>query len=727
MLKYLLLELIFFIIFSWLTMEERYMPINMIDHKKFVKALKQMITPNMQQTNFWNIDHQPMTADRWETTIRCKKALLEEDFDAVMASEYPCAEIKTIWIESYKMGLRPSDKTPDPANDIPKMKNLMPFAEIVFPTVSDLGEFNNIPIFINIHDRQKTYFFRKTKNGIQSYSVQELLFSDEPKEILKSGLTSHLLCKRSLCPSIVLGPEHYLESDLNMNSASAPIFDANGTLVAIITLAYEETGIFWGKNVEEKVSNIFTQALLLAYRIQTSILPPPGKNRLVSQPKTEPNMTDEPPILVVNTTGAIIGINPTGRRFFSTIAKENGQADNIRMYLPENSQIFTSIQKQVQTTINESFFFPTETCEYTVQIKPFEIGGQPCSILHLLNVNHTSQLRIKDKKSPDADYFHNLIGESHAFRNTIDQAICFANSKGNILLTGESGTGKELFAKAIHSYQGNKGPFVAINCAAIPRELISSELFGYAAGSFTGSDKKGRKGKIEIADGGTLFLDEIGDMPYELQSVLLRVLQDKQVTRIGDHVSHKVEFNLLTATNQDLEKLMDNGQFRPDLFYRISMFPIHIPSLRDRQGDIGVLVSYFMNSYCQQNKLESLSISDEALRILEEYDWPGNVRQLENVILYMMTIAISRNSNILLPDHIPDIVIQSVSSSISIKEIQNLEGTESYGTIHNVEKAMLVNMLKEFNHDIPLVAKKLGVSKSTVYRKIKRYDLTSLL
>jgi transcriptional regulator with PAS, ATPase and Fis domain len=693
--------------------------------KKFDAVLNQIIVPNTQQTPMWDVDNRPMTKERWEATVRCKKALLDEDFDAVMTSEYPRAEIKKIWIESYKMGLRPSDKTHDPEEDNLRLENLMPFAQIVFPTIRDLGDFNKLPIFMNIHDRQGTFFFQKTESGIESYFVQELLFSDEPQEIRKSGLTSHLLCKRSMCPSVVLGPEHYLENDLNVNSASAPIFDISGNLEAIITLAYRETGIPWTRDAAEKVSNILTQALLLAYRIQTSSRPHSMRPVVVSREEALcPDLASDPPILVVDPSGTIVGINPAGRRFFSAMPTD-GQTGNIKTYLSEDSKILPLIQKQAHTTITELIGSSQKTCRYSIQIRPFELSGRPCSILLFSNVKESSQAAPQDKQLPAADYFKNLIGESNAFRNAIDQAICFANSKGNILLTGESGTGKELFAKAIHNCQAKKGPFVAINCAAIPRELISSELFGYAAGSFTGGDRKGRKGKIEIADGGTLFLDEIGDMPYELQSVLLRVLQDKQVTRVGDHVSHKVDFNLITATNSNLKELMENGQFRPDLFYRISMFPINIPPLRDRKGDIRLLVSYFIDNYCRQNQLESaLPISDEALRILEEYDWPGNVRQLENVILYMMTIAKSRTCEILLPDHIPDIVMHSSHPLLAQKEIVGTEGTEVYGTIHNVEKTMLEKMLKEYHHDIPLVAEKLGVSKSTVYRKIKRYHLS---
>ncbi|CDX00566.1 Anaerobic nitric oxide reductase transcription regulator NorR [bioreactor metagenome] len=690
--------------------------------KKFDDVLNQMIVPNLQQAPLWDVDNRPMTKDRWETTVRCKKSLLDGDLDAVMTSEYPRAEIKKVWIESYKLGLRPSDKTHDPEEDMLRNENLMPFAQIVFPTIHDLGDFNKIPIFMNIHDRQGTFFFQKTESGIESYFVQEFLFSNEPREIRKSGLTSHLLCKRSMCPAVLLGPEHYLESDLNINSASAPIFDVSGNLDAIITLAYRETGIPWEKDAAEKVSTILTQVLLLAHRIQTSIRPPAERDIPVGREEIPcPDLINDPPIIVVDPAGTIIGINPAGRRFFPTLPTD-GQAGNIRRYLPANSKLLPLIQTQAQTIITEVICSPPATGLYSVQIRPFEAAGRSCSILLFSNAKESGQATAPGKCSPAADCFNSLIGESHAFRNAIDQAVCFANSNGNILLTGESGTGKELFAKAIHNCQDKKGPFVAINCAAIPRELISSELFGYASGSFTGGDRKGRKGKIEMADGGTLFLDEIGDMPYELQAVLLRVLQDKQVTRIGDHVSHQIEFNLITATNRNLKDLMESGQFRPDLFYRISMFPINIPPLRDRKGDIKLLVSYFMNS-CGQNNPESLSISNEALQILEEYDWPGNVRQLENVILYMMTIAKSRNCKVLLPEHIPNIVIQSSPPSLAPGEAPDTEKADAYGTIHHVEKVMLEKMLKEFNHDIPLVAEILGVSKSTVYRKIKRYNL----
>lgn len=690
--------------------------------KKFDAVLNQMIASNLQQAPVWDVDNRPMTRERWEATVRCKQALMAGDLDAVMACEYPRAEIKKVWIESYKLGLRPTDHTHDPEEDRLRNENLMPFARIVFPTIRDLGDFNQIPIFMNIHDRQGTFFFQKTESGIESYFVQEFLFSDESREIRKSGLTSHLLCKRSMCPSVVLGPEHYLEIDLNVNSASAPIFDAGGNLDAVITLAYRETGSPWAKDAAEKVSSLLTQVLLLAHRIQTSIRPAAGRYMPEGMEESCPDLTNDPPVLIVDPDGVIIGINPAGRRFFADLAGD-GYSDNIDRYLPADSKILPLIQKQAQTTVTEAIYCSSQTCFFSVQINPFEVGGRSCSILVFANGKDSVQTAVPGQHLSAADCFGALIGRSHAFRNAIDQAVCFAHSKGNILLTGESGTGKELFAKAIHDCQAKKGPFVAINCAAIPRELISSELFGYVPGAFTGGDKKGRKGKIEMAAGGTLFLDEIGDMPYELQSVLLRVLQDKQVTRIGDHVPHKVEFDLITATNRNLKDLMDSGQFRPDLFYRISTFPINIPPLRDRKGDIELLVAFFMDSY-GRNTPQQLSISGAALRMLEQYDWPGNVRQLENVVLYMMTIAKSRNSTVLLPEHMPDIINQSAQPSLAAAVLSAAKGTDAYGTIHHVEKAMLEEMLMEFQHDIPLIAEKLGISKSTVYRKIKRYGLS---
>ncbi len=226
------------------------------------------------------------------------------------------------------------------------------------------------------------------------------------------------------------------------------------------------------------------------------------------------------------------------------------------------------------------------------------------------------------------------MGESHVFKRTVTLAERFAKSPENILLIGESGTGKELFAQAIHNVYCPQGPFMAVNCAAMPRELIESELFGYEGGSFTGAERAGRPGKIELAHGGTLFLDEIGDMPLELQAVLLRTLEDKQVMRVGGSRYKKVDFRLIAATNKSLLTMVRENQFREDLYFRISVLAIDIPPLRERNDDISLLSNFFVENYCRKMGWNIPEITPLAQSRINSYGWPGNVRQLQNAMIY---------------------------------------------------------------------------------------------
>jgi transcriptional regulator with PAS, ATPase and Fis domain len=280
-----------------------------------------------------------------------------------------------------------------------------------------------------------------------------------------------------------------------------------------------------------------------------------------------------------------------------------------------------------------------------------------------------------------------------------------------VLLNGESGTGKELFAQAIHSDSRSNGPFVAINCASIPRNLIESELFGYEGGAFTGAERKGRLGKIEAANGGTLFLDEIEDMPLEVQSALLRVLDDKKVLRISSNKYIPVDFRLIAATNKDIFQLIKEKKFRNDLYFRLSIFKLDIPPLRDRGSDILLLAGYFIYKICDKMHWKSPKLSPEVNEILTEYYWPGNVRQLENAMVH--AVYMSRNGLIKVND-LPDEVKNNYSFEGSLdREIKPLR---------EIEKAAIICALHREKNKVK-VAGLLGLSKQTLYRKIKEYGI----
>lgn len=310
--------------------------------------------------------------------------------------------------------------------------------------------------------------------------------------------------------------------------------------------------------------------------------------------------------------------------------------------------------------------------------------------------------------------FDDIIGNDPQLSSLIQRAKRVARSSSTILLQGESGTGKEMFAQAIHNASGRRGgPFIVINCGAIPRELVESELFGYEDGAFTGAKKGGRPGKFELASGGTIFLDEIGDMPLDIQASLLRVLQERQVTRIGGQKSININTRVITATNKNLPDEVDKGNFRLDLFYRLNVITLQIPSLRDRPGDIPYLAQYFVNKIGRRLGQEVPIIAPEFYECLSAYDWPGNVRELENVIEQALHLA---ETDILVPDHLPSRVYTPRFSL-------NNKKSESPDALRSAEAELVRNTLDACHWNISKAAATLGIGRNTLYRKIKKYNL----
>ncbi len=256
--------------------------------------------------------------------------------------------------------------------------------------------------------------------------------------------------------------------------------------------------------------------------------------------------------------------------------------------------------------------------------------------------------------------FCGLIGGSEAMQKVYGAIQAVADSNASVLLRGESGVGKELVAQAIVQYGNRQGkPFVCLNCSALPESLIESELFGYERGAFTGAESA-KAGLIETAHGGTLFLDEITTLNHPLQSKLLRILQDRSVQRLGGRSSRKIDFRLITATNDDLEEMMRNGRFREDLYYRINVVPILVPPLRERDGDVALLVEHFLRIYCTSNKKPIKQLQPDVMHILEDYPWPGNVRELENVVQRMVVM---NDVSVITAQHLPHQLLRSSAAS----------------------------------------------------------------
>lgn len=329
-----------------------------------------------------------------------------------------------------------------------------------------------------------------------------------------------------------------------------------------------------------------------------------------------------------------------------------------------------------------------------------------------------NELKQKIYATESSSPFSKLAGRSISLKQTVQIAQKAANTEATTLILGESGTGKEVCARAIHEASPRKdAPFIPVNCGAIPEALFESELFGYEGGSFTGAEKKGKAGKIEMADGGTLFLDEVGELPLEMQVKLLRVLQENNIYRIGDSTGRKVNVRFIAATNQNLVQLMEDKQFRTDLFYRLNVIQLTMPPLRERIDDIPKLTSLFLKQFAEKYQVPEPKLDDEAFQILLQYDWPGNVRELRNmmerlIILSEKTIIEKHDLHNLFPN-------MKVTEKSSRAEVSSTLPAEK----ESIEKQLIKETLVQTNGNKSDAARRLGISRVTLYSKLKRYKI----
>lgn len=358
----------------------------------------------------------------------------------------------------------------------------------------------------------------------------------------------------------------------------------------------------------------------------------------------------------------------------------------------------------------------------------YDFMPKPVDINHLLLLVHriqsSQQLRnenmiLKEEFSRMLG-FPRILGEDRSLQEITLAIQRAAPTDATVLITGESGTGKELFARAIHQMSQRKNaPFVAVNCAAIPESLLENELFGHEKGAFTGALNR-KLGKFELAQGGTVFLDEIGEMSIPLQAKLLRVLQEKEFDRVGGTSPVQVDIRVLAATNRNLEQLVGEKQFREDLFFRLSVFPIHIPPLRQRKKDIPLLAEHFVEQFCRELKRGKMKLSPGAARKLMEYSWPGNVRELQNCL---------ERAVILADGHIieeKNVLTQSGASSGSIADYLNLEGPLSEvrkRAADEAEKQAILKAWQNSTQDLEKAAEELGISSKTLAAKLKDWKV----
>lgn len=375
---------------------------------------------------------------------------------------------------------------------------------------------------------------------------------------------------------------------------------------------------------------------------------------------------------------------------------------------PEVVAIMISAQATVELAVSA-----IKSGIYDFITKPFRLGeikkviAKALEAQTLLTENRRLRQALREKAS-----FSKIIGNSPAFIKVIDMIPKVAPTRSTVLLSGESGTGKEILAEAIHfaSHRG-EGPFVKINCGALTETLLESELFGHEKGAFTGAHQQ-RMGRFEMANGGTLFLDEIGEMSLGMQVKLLRVLQDGCFERVGSSRTIQVDVRIIAATNRDLEKEVQEGHFRQDLFYRLNVITIEVPPLRERVEDIPLLAGYFLNKYSELNNKNLLGFSSEVGRVLSQYPWPGNVRELENII--ERAVSLCQTETIELSD-LPSRLTQSSYAETHLMIPIGI-------SLDEIEQAVLGKTLLKTKGDKKAAARLLGISLSSLYNKLNRKE-----
>ena len=352
----------------------------------------------------------------------------------------------------------------------------------------------------------------------------------------------------------------------------------------------------------------------------------------------------------------------------------------------------------------------TKMGAYDFVEKPLSLDKLILTINNALNMSKLEEENRWLKEKIESKY--DLIGKSEAILRLKEQIKIVAPTSGWVLITGENGTGKELVARMIHRYskRANK-PFVPVNCAAIPEELIESELFGYEKGAFTGALNR-KLGKFDLANEGTIFLDEIGDMSLKTQAKILRILQEQSFERVGGSRPIRIDVRVIAATNKDLKEEIRKGNFREDLYYRLNVIPFVVPPLRERKEDIPLLVNHFIKEFHREGGLEEKVVSEEAMKLLMKYNWPGNVRELRNIVERLMIMT---KDKVIKKEDLPDYITSEESQHFKYNSLKDAK--------EHFEKEFIIKKLKEHNGNIAKTAEAIGIARQNLHAKIKMYGI----
>ncbi|MDD2318446.1 MAG: sigma-54-dependent Fis family transcriptional regulator [Geobacteraceae bacterium] len=506
-------------------------------------------------------------------------------------------------------------------------------------------------------------------------------------------------------PIQIFAREHFCQPHHFLTCSASPVYDPEGQMVGVLDITgdYKAFNPHTLSMVVAAVSAIenqlrlhkTTSKLYVSYKFSNTLLE-----------------TISDGVIAVDTNGVITQLNSYGGKILGADPKFS-IGKHIATVLKKPAAILQVLSTGVEYRDHELFNEDTGK-KVNQSVSPLrDDTGRTIGVLGILREHKERQAGRRNGSLTAKYVLDDIIGDSESVLVAKKWARIAAGSPSTVLLTGESGTGKELFAQAIHNGSSRKErPFIAINCAALPDTLIESELFGYEEGSFTGSKKGGQAGKFELANGGTIFLDEIGDIPLYTQVKLLRVIQEKKISRIGSSGEINVDIRIVAATHKDLKEEVQKGNFRKDLYYRLNVITINIASLRERMDDLSLLAKHFVQKLSLKLDKKNITVTDDFLDKLKTYSWPGNIRELENAIERALNIL--TDHGVLVPDllHFDSPVPAKIGERIT--EVKSLK---------DIEKDAIVQALNIYKGNILKVSAKLGVGRNTLYRKIKEYDI----
>ena len=533
------------------------------------------------------------------------------------------------------------------------------------------------------------------------------------------GTTAMGLCLAEKKAVYVTGAEHYKSIFDNWHCTAAPVFDASNRLLGTVGLVIDR-------------QSLHMHTLGMASAASVAISEQIKLRMLLQMHKGILGLLNEA-VIVLDSGYCIKEMNQYACKLFNCSNQVVGRS-------------VSSIIRNKNSIEHLYEITPVSDREHSFTLAG---GGQMHCTLSatrtmdgglLINLREQRRMQHYAKRlmGATAKYtFGDILGDSLPMQKSRQLAEAACSNVAPVLVLGESGVGKELFAQAIHNGSSrSQGPFIALNCGAIPRELVQSELFGYEPGAFTGASREGMPGKFEMADGGTLFLDEIGDMAFNVQVNLLRVLQEGVVTRVGGKTARTVDVRVIAATHRNIAAAVDSGAFRRDLFYRLNVLSIRIPPLRERDDDIGLLARFFLQKYQTSIQKNIEGFAPGVLSLLESYHWPGNVRELENII--ERASIVTRNSLIQREDMPMELLAKMPPSPLRIQSAPGRSGQNSSRvsceprnrpqatqgtTLQEQEEHLIINTLEETKGNMRAAAKILGISRGTLYSRLRRYGI----